>query len=146
MSFQKDCIEVHNELRAQHQAPKVTWSDQLAKDAQAWANHIAKNGRLEHSSPDSRPDQGENLFMSSPGEINAGDVVDEWYSEVSKYKFGKPGWQSGTGHFTQVVWKGTKEVAMASAEGPDGSVYVVGRYKPAGNVLTQFADNVLPKK
>ena len=35
-------------------------------------------------------------------EMTGNGVVDMWYSEVEKYNFDNPGWQSGTGHFTQV--------------------------------------------
>lgn len=34
---------------------------------------------------------------------------------------------------------------MARAKSSDGSVYVVARYRPAGNVLNSFNDNVVPK-
>ena len=52
----------------------------------------------------------------------------------------------GTGHFTQVVWKGTKElgVGRASNTKKNGMVctYVVGRYRPAGNFQGKFQENV----
>ena len=53
---------------------------------------------------------------------------------------------SGCGHFTQVVWKGSKEVGIGKAFGNDGRVFVVANYYPAGNILGKFKDNVFPKK
>lgn len=68
------------------------------------------------------------------------------YEEVKDYNFRRGGWQGGTGHFTQVVWKGTKELGMARAKTSDGgSTYVVGRYRPAGNVINFMGDNVFPR-
>lgn len=68
------------------------------------------------------------------------------YEEVKDYNFRRGGWQGGTGHFTQVVWKGTKELGMARAKTSDGgSTYVVGRYRPAGNVINFMEDNVFPR-
>lgn len=65
--------------------------------------------------------------------------------QVEKYDFKRGGHQPGTGHFTQVVWKDTKELGMARAKSKNGSVYVVARYRPAGNNLSSFEGNVLPR-
>lgn len=70
------------------------------------------------------------------------------------YDFSKPtGFSEETGHFTQLVWKGTREVGCAAVDcgltdpdgekGEDGDVgwkraqgwYVVCEYGPAGNVV-----------
>ena len=77
--------------------------------------------------------------------MSGADAVDSWYSEVKDYKFSKPGFQSNTGHFTQVVWKESREFGIGKTKSPDGKLFVVGRYRPAGNVLRHFQDNVLPK-
>ncbi|KAF8888246.1 CAP domain-containing protein [Infundibulicybe gibba] len=59
-----------------------------------------------------------------------------------------PGFSSATGHFTQVVWKGTTQVACAVANCGAGTIfsqasgYVVCRYSPPGNVIGQFPQNV----
>ncbi len=50
------------------------------------------------------------------------------------------------GHFTQVVWKSSKELGVGLAT--DGkTVFVVGQYKPAGNVTNSgyYEQNVQPK-
>ena len=64
--------------------------------------------------------------------------------QVEKYDFKRGGHQPGTGHFTQVVWKDTRELGMARAKSKNGSVYVVARYRPAGNNVSSFDGNVLP--
>ena len=49
------------------------------------------------------------------------------------------------GHFTQVVWKGSKEFGIGrAAEMHNGLLctYIVARYRPAGNFIGEFADNV----
>ena len=67
------------------------------------------------------------------------------YKEVCKYNFNSPGYSSGTGHFTQVVWKGSTTLGMGKATDSSGRcTYVVARYRPAGNVNTalHFKNNV----
>jgi len=52
---------------------------------------------------------------------------------------------SGTGHFTQVVWKESTVLGVGRAERDDGEMkcaYIVGRYKPAGNMMGSFLTNV----
>jgi len=141
-SFGKEALEAHNKFRAAHQAPALTWSSALARDAEAWAKQIAREGRLRHDDTS----DGENVFMVFGREINGSDPVNSWYSEVKNYDFSKSGYQSNTGHFTQVVWKGSKELGIGKAKSADGKVFVVGRYRPAGNNMRAFKENVLPSK
>eukprot|EP00983_Pelagomonas_calceolata_P024611 775098-Pelagomonas_calceolata.AAC.1 len=50
-------------------------------------------------------------------------------------------------HCVQMVWKSTTDIGCATAQctwkGRDAT-YLVCRYSPAGNVLGQFADTVVP--
>lgn len=49
------------------------------------------------------------------------------------------------GHFSQVVWKGSKEFGIGrAAEIHEGLLctYIVARYRPAGNFIGEFASNV----
>ena len=69
------------------------------------------------------------------------------YNEVCDpgYNFASGGFSSGTGHFTQVVWKESTELGIGRAETTKGSMkcaYIVGRYKPAGNMMGNFPENV----
>lgn len=46
------------------------------------------------------------------------------------------------GHFTQVVWKGSREIGVGKARSNDGKILVVANYRPAGNVIGRFSENV----
>ena len=78
-------------------------------------------------------------------ELTGQRAVDMWYEEIKDYNFGNPGFSSGTGHFTQVIWVGSQEVGVAKASNANGTQFVVARYYPAGNVLGRFPENVQPK-
>ena len=62
------------------------------------------------------------------------------------YNFNSDGFSGGTGHFTQVVWKGSTELGIGRAEVErDGMkcAYIVGRYRPAGNIIGDYPQNVV---
>ncbi|XP_020908986.1 Golgi-associated plant pathogenesis-related protein 1 isoform X2 [Exaiptasia diaphana] len=145
-SFTKKSLDAHNKYRSQHNVPLLTWSSELAREAQAWAKNIAKKNKLMHAK-DRKSGEGENIFMSSSADFDdaGADATDSWYSEVKNYNFKKGGYQPNTGHFTQVVWKSSSELGMARSKAKNGCVYVVARYKPGGNMMNEFDENVLPK-
>ena len=48
------------------------------------------------------------------------------------------------GHFTQVVWKSTREMGFGFAKSRNGSWYYCCNYYPAGNFAGERTDNVEP--
>lgn len=68
-----------------------------------------------------------------------------WYNEIEKYDFNRPGFSGETGHFTQVVWKDSKQLGVGYATANNGFAVCVANYFPAGNFEGQFPENVLPK-
>lgn len=140
--FGKEALEAHNRYRSLHQAPQLKWSRSLEKDAESWAKQLAKDGRLRQGDTS----DGESIYaVTGKSEVNGGEVVDRWYAEVDNYDFRNPGFKSGTGHFTQIVWQETKELGMAKVKSSDGKIIVVARYRPPGNVINHFQENVNPK-
>jgi glioma pathogenesis-related protein 2 len=68
-------------------------------------------------------------------------MTESWYNESSKYDYHNPSYQPGTGHFTQIVWKGSQEVGFAQASGASMN-YAVAMYYPPGNYMGEFSRNV----
>ena len=70
------------------------------------------------------------------------------YSEACShgYNFERRDKQPGTGHFTQLIWKDTRElgVGLSAVQHPEGSAcsYIVARYYKAGNDLRSILQNV----
>lgn len=69
------------------------------------------------------------------------------YNEVCHpgYNFNKGHFSSGTRDFTQVVWKNSTVLGMGQATGTKNDMqctYIVARYKPAGNFIGEFKENV----
>jgi pathogenesis-related protein 1 len=124
-------LKRHNERRAKHGAPPMTWDASLAAQAQAYAD--ACPGGHSHA-----PGQGENLAW---GHASFVAVTDAWYDEASSYNYDSPGFSSTTGHFTQVVWKATTRLGCGSNAGCGMKTYVC-RYTPQGNVIGDFQNQV----
>lgn len=136
-------LDEHNRHRANHCAPALAWSDELAMVAQTWAERLRDMScAFEHSSGD----YGENLAAGTPGTMSPEAVVGMWYEEVEDYDFGEPRFSARTGHFTQVVWKKTKKVGCGMVPDCNGMDIWVCNYFPAGNYTGEFAKNVAPKK
>merc|ERR1711936_617815 len=140
--FRQDSLTAHNAYRAKHGVAALTLSNDLNAVAQEWADYLIAQGTFEHG-PNNK--YGENIYMSSgsAAQDQAQGAVDSWYSEIKDYTFGKEPSGGGpvTGHFTQVVWKGSTEVGVGVAQ--EGSkVVVVANYSPPGNYIGQYVDNV----
>jgi len=136
-------LQRHNQARAAVGARPLIWSQDLARYAQEWADHLAAAGcRFEHR-PESGPwkeKYGENLFMGTAGYYGAGEAVDSWISEKRFYQgqtLNEANYHE-FGHYTQLVWKSTKKVGCGQAL-CNGEVIIVCNYAPAGNVIGEKA-------
>ncbi|XP_041104140.1 GLI pathogenesis-related 2, like [Polyodon spathula] len=145
--FAEEVLRTHNEYRRKHRVPGLKLSSKLSREAQQYADALASTRILKHSAESSRGQCGENLAWASYDEPGK-EVAERWYNEIKNYNFNCPGFSSGTGHFTAMVWKNTKKMGVGKAKASDGSTFVVARYFPAGNIVNQgqFEENVLPPK
>jgi uncharacterized protein YkwD len=134
-----------NEARARLGLPPLAWNDSLAADARLYAEEMARSGRFEHSpQPRGNPPQGENLWTGTRRAYSYREMVGHWVAKGRDYR-PLPVPQSSTtgafgdvGHYTQIVWRNTREVGCAEA-GNSRDDYVVCRYLPAGNVFGEVA-------
>jgi uncharacterized protein YkwD len=139
--FADEMVRGHNEVRAQVGAPPVRWNRDLARQAEAWAETNLRLGHLQHSTPQSRPRQGENLAAVYGGHIRPASLLSGWAGERSKYHSepidcGSPTDISMVGHYTQIIWRRTTEIGCGTASDLDNQVLVC-RYRPPGNVCGQ---------
>jgi uncharacterized protein YkwD len=137
-------LDHHNKVRKEVGAEKLTWSNSLSAYAQQWADQLAqyKNCRLVHSDgiDNSGKSIGENLFWGSDKTVyKPNDASISWYEEISNYRgqpIGGPGFGK-YGHYTQMIWKTTKEVGVGVAYCSNGGIIVCANYYPAGNFTGQ---------
>lgn len=138
----KGSLAAHNEFRKKHGVPPLGWSDECFKFATKHAAEMQEKNSLSHGNHDGPSGRhGQNVFGGTGKEWTPMDATKSWYDEVTDpgYDFSKPGFASGTGHFTQVVWLETKYVGMAKSANGN---FVCANYLPAGNFQGQFEKNV----
>ncbi|KJH41832.1 SCP-like protein, partial [Dictyocaulus viviparus] len=143
-----------------HGVPDLRWNEQLAAQAQLWAEKVAKQAHISYKELSG---VGENITFF-PRDLSPEAIVEHWYEEHEKYEYETPGWQYGTNYFTQIIWRETEEIGIGRAfvqsdvkENQDGKTLRAGKlaypgdqvivafYSPAGNNnrAGQFAGNVL---
>jgi hypothetical protein len=134
--MENEILVAHNSYREEVDVPPLTWSDDLASHAQEWADYLAFLGgeKLEHSEDTG---EGENLWRGTSGHYTYTQMVDKWGKEKENFVEGTfPDVSSNgkkVGHYTQIVWRNTKEVGCAIASAGNNDILVC-RYSPQGNI------------
>ena len=139
--FAKAFLAAHNAARAKNCAPALTWSPQLAKIAQSWAEQLKAKGCVFGHSGNTK--YGENLAAGTIGALDPESTVDMWYDEIKLYKFPDGGFSMKTGHFTQLVWTTTRQVGCGHVQCKGNDIYVCN-YDPPGNYEGEYKTHVLP--
>ncbi|CAO2607681.1 Cysteine-rich secretory protein 1, partial [Lemmus lemmus] len=116
------------------------WNSEAQANAQTWANQCA----YQHSHQEFRKIKnlkcGENIFMADyPASWS--QAVQSWYDESSNFKFGSgPTTRNAVvGHYTQLVWNSSHQLACGVAECPNHPLkyYYVCHYCPPGNFVNK---------
>ncbi|UJR16902.1 hypothetical protein I4U23_003800 [Adineta vaga] len=143
-AFIESSLHLHNKLRRRHGARALQLNNDLCNLAQKWANYLAEKTQFKHSGTEYRGSKlGENLYYQSNPMEGGKESTKAWYNEIKDYDFNRGEFSQATGHFTQLVWKESKEVGFGLAKGAS-MYYTVAMYFPAGNIDDQFMQNVLP--
>jgi hypothetical protein len=139
-NFDKRVLAVHNQERSALGLEPLRWEPALAQSAQRWADYLAQNGRFEHAPKGTGEPQGENLWAGTKGYYSPEAMVDAWAQEKRFFRQGVFPNNSITnqvqdvGHYTQMVWRATRQVGCAKATRGDEDVLVC-RYAEAGNYV-----------
>ena len=128
-ALSREMLAAHNAVRVRVGTPPLAWSDRLATHAQDWADTLLARKRFVHRS---NPIYGENLFEIRGAAASPAQAVDAWASESQNYDYNSNRCRGVCGHYTQLVWRDTKEVGCAVARGGGREVWVCN-YDPPGN-------------
>ena len=142
-NFDARVLAAHNRERSALGIEPLRWNPELARSAQAWADHLAANNAFEHAEEDENAPEGENLWAGTRNYFSIERMVDGWIREKRYFKPGRFPHNSTTGrvedvgHYTQLTWRRTRQVGCAMATGPVEDVLVC-RYSEAGNYLGEI--------
>lgn len=90
LSVLRGVLDQHNQYRARHGVPALSWSTSIASQAQSYSQRCI----FQHS----KSGLGENL---AKGHRSFSVAVSDWYSEGASYNYG--GSMGSAGHFTAMV-------------------------------------------
>lgn len=131
-------LAAHNAARSAVGVPPLRWNAGLAEAARAWAEELAKRGKLQHSDRMTRKGISESLWLGSTRQASPEAMVGGFVSESRYFRPGAFPHVSRTGnwldvsHYTQIIWPDTREVGCATAT-TSGKTVLVCRYFPKGN-------------
>jgi hypothetical protein len=141
--FNARLLAAHNAERVRLGVPALAWDPALAADARGWADELAATGRFEHSiDAPGKPIQGENLWAGTPRAFAPEAMIALWAAEKADYRPGlfpnnsRSGDVERVGHYTQLIWRGSRRVGCATAVGRQEE-FLVCRYSEAGNITGQ---------
>ena len=138
----KNMLELHNKFRRIHHADNLINNNDLNIKAKKYAQMLLEqNSHIKENNLYNNKILGENIYISSKEESEE-NIINLWYNEKSNYNYELNNFQRGTNHFTQIVWKSTKQVGFGSFKSSNKFCYVA-LYYPAGNIFGKFGENVL---
>jgi uncharacterized protein YkwD len=142
----QDVLQVHNRARKEVGVPPLVWDRRLAAFATVWARYLARDKQgIRH-----RPRHGiwaqrygENIAMmggTRPVHRYGYKGSVQWYREKQAYRGQVSSGASiqQIGHYTQMVWRGTKRVGCGIASYQKGGWHwsiLVCNYDPSGNTV-----------
>ncbi len=116
-------LAAHNAVRSKVGVAPLEWSPQLEALARQWSKSLAANGQFRHRPATS---YGENLFEMTGDRATPQFVVGNWASEAKDYNIESNACRRGAqcGHYTQIVWRNSKQVGCAVGRRGQREVWV----------------------
>jgi len=124
-----ELLDAHNAARARVGCPPLVWSPGLAGEARHWADQLLVTHTFAQQPNDPH---GENLFLVTGGIVTSAEVVQTWVAERGDYNPNANSCAGVCAHYTQVVWRTTREVGCGMAFDGYREVWVC-EYDPPGN-------------
>ena len=143
-------LKRHNEFRKKHGARNLELNPDLCEIAQSSAEKYSETDieNIYKIPPKLYKGDivGENIaIIDKFNSTNFEDIINKWYEEKQNYEFDSNKYIENTGHFTQLIWRETKEIGFGKKINK-GKMYFIAIYYPAGNIFKQFKNNVLKEQ
>ena len=135
-------LKIHNDIRQKNKHEKIELNDKLTQIAQKTADNfdILEESNFQIENYNNKP-LGINYEKFNEDNSKIKDICEKWINEGNKKQIKN---FSKIKHFTQIIWKNTKEIGIGYSELNDKEKILVILYYPAGNIFEEF-DNNIPK-
>ena len=135
-------LKIHNDIRQKNKHEKIELKDNLTQLAQKTADNfdILEESNFQIENYNNKP-LGINYEKFNGDNSKIKDICEKWIKEGNKKQIKN---FSKIKHFTQIIWKNTKEIGIGYSELNDKEKILVILYYPAGNIFEEF-DNNIPK-
>ena len=119
----------------------LSYSTSIEANCQVYANYLAANNLFQHSGA---PGVGENLWGGPTGAtptnmISGFGQEKQWFTYgLFPYNVSTTGFWGAVGHYTQLIWRNTRQFGCAGASSSSGRYTLVCQYYPPGNYYDQY--------
>ena len=138
--FKSKMISLHNELRRKYNSPDLLEDNNLNIEAKEYANNILSN-EPQKSNVYANGLYGENIIVIDKKEETT--IFNKWADEEKNYDFTKKKYSKDASHFTQIIWKETRNIGIGFSYDVFNKIYcIVVLYNPPGNTLGKFEMNI----
>ena len=133
-------LKIHNDIRQKNKHEKIKLSDKLTQIAQKTADNfdILEETNFQIKNYNNKP-LGINYEKFNDDNLKIKDICEKWIMEGNKKQIKN---FSKIKHFTQIVWKNTKEIGIGYSELNNKEKILVILYYPAGNIFEEFNENI----
>ncbi|TMS36427.1 hypothetical protein L596_003593 [Steinernema carpocapsae] len=140
-TFADSMVREYNFYRNLHGVASVKLNHSMSADCDRYARALGSRSRVQPCLVHSRKN-GENLMFywnyASISEVELAEVTaKQFYDELKFYNFDKPGFRFSAAHFTQMIWKGVKEIGVGVFE----RAFVKCVYDPCSRKSPLFRDS-----
>ncbi|GAD95040.1 SCP-like extracellular protein [Paecilomyces variotii No. 5] len=151
--YQAQILQNHNMHRSNHSAPALAWSTDLESTAQQLADGCV----YQHNTQIGGGGYGQNIGYGIPASDIGKMITNLMYNDEFDYfnnLYGEANPDMTNfekwGHFSQIVWKGTKQVgcytkvcsSLQNVDSDGPLPFTVCNYSPAGNFEGEYNTNI----
>ena len=144
--FINQMLKLHNDERKKNKSIELKLNENLNLLACEYAENLKSNqGKIKYRhfmyNIYNGLILGENIAFSETKEPKK--IFDYWLNERKNYKTNNKKFSKENAHYTQIIWKNTKEIGISISHDKENKRYcTVILYYPPGNVFGGFPDNV----
>ena len=110
-SLTQEILDIHNEIRSIHHSPLLKQNIELNNLAEKYAKDMAEDNAFINNFYKGLF-LGENMYICMESTFDKKEMCKNWYNEKKNYDKQLNQYQKKTSHFTQMIWKQTKEIGF----------------------------------